>query len=444
MSTDRPGSRSRYYDAILNTLDSDIKPYLESSRALYSYNLICKQLARLATINENTPCLPENLASLDDGKIVTGTSHTSAGSPLQRLKEEGQRLDEIEQATSARLMPRERGAATVHVMPEAISTKSVEAYLQANLDPAIKVSELRILSGGRSKQTILVMLTDALSKPVEWVIRRDIDSSMTGGSVPEEYGVLSILAKHGIPVPRPILCEPDASKLCSPFIIVDKIVGTLSGHIFDPPSEAAVLDSARVLGQLHALSVAEIAPALRKQFQVAPNPTKIRALIESLRKTWDENSRAQSATIDFALNWLRENVDNLHPLQSIVHGDCSYHNILFDKDKVSALLDWELVRVGHPAEDLGYIRPAVLKRVSWNAFMSAYHSGGGPAIGINDQLFYTLLEKLRLLTMLFKTRPYIESGASDDIELVDALVIVIPRILHQMSVELREYMKNSD
>jgi aminoglycoside phosphotransferase (APT) family kinase protein len=323
-----------------------------------------------------------------------------------------------------------------------MNRQTVEAYLRANMDAKISVNEVRVLSGGRSKQTILLSLTDGAGKPIERIIRRDMASSPTGATVPDEFALLTVLADHGYPVPRPFHCEPDATKLGgSPFIIVSKVVGALAGHIFDPPpSKAAVLDSARVLGQLHALPVADLRPTLRPQFQAAPDAAKLRALIRDLRKAWDEQSRAVSVTVDYAFQWLVENVDTLHPIIKVVHGDYSFHNILFDGEKVSAVLDWELVRTGHPAEDLAYIRPAALKRVNWDEFTAAYRAGGGPEIDVKDQLFYTLLEKLRLIVMLFKVRQFVEDGLSDDIEFIDAIIIAIPRLVQQMSAELRAYL----
>jgi aminoglycoside phosphotransferase (APT) family kinase protein len=439
----KAGPRSRYYDAILKILDNDIKPELTSVRALYAYKLARKQLARLAALNDYAPFVPESLASLHSEAEGIESKPLSTEAFHAALIREGQLLDDIESATDARLKPREQQQKTAEsstALPDSINTKTVENYLRATLDPKATVSQLRILSGGRSKQTILFTMTDGAGKEIERVIRRDLSTSPTGGSVPEEYAVLKALADRGTPVPRPLLCEPDASTLGSPFIVVEKVSGALAGHIFEPPSREAVLDSARVLGRLHALPVAEIAPTLREQFRSAPDATKLRGLVLELQKTWNDNARAYSPTIDFVFKWLLDNVDSLHPATSIVHGDYSFHNILFEGDKLTAVLDWELVRVGHPAEDLGYIRPGVLNRMSWDDFMAAYREGGGPEIDPKDQLFYTLLEKLRLIIMLFKVRGFVDSGVSDDIELVDAVVFSTPRLIHQASVELRNFL----
>ena len=63
--------------------------------------------------------------------------------------------------------------------------------------------------------------------------------------------------------------------------------------------------------------------------------------------------------------------------QALVHGDYNFHNLLFDGDRLSAVLDWELSHVGHPAEDLGYIKQTAEQSVAWEDFMAAYRDEGG-------------------------------------------------------------------
>ena len=440
MSESEPSNSACYYDALLKIIDNDILPDLTTPRAKYSGNFLRKEIARWAALNAHRPALPESLASLHSDAVTTATLPKDKKALYRAVLEEGRLMDAIEDATMERLKPRAPSPETSAALPDSINAATTQAYLRAHLDPKLVVNDLRVLSGGRSKQTILLSLTGGDGKPLERVIRRDMATSPTGATVPDEFELLKVLHSKGYPVPLPYHCERDSNKLGpTPFNIVGKISGTLDGHLFDPPSKAAVLDSARALGKLHTLPVADIQPTLRPQFREAPDAAKRRELILELRATWDEERRVPTATVEFAFDWMLENVDSLKPLVAVVHGDYSYHNILFDGDKVSAVLDWELVRLGHPAEDVGFIRPAALKRVTWAEFMAAYRAGGGPDIDSRDQLYYSLLEKLRLMIMLFKVRPYVEKGYSDDIEFVDAILMAIPRIVQQMAYELRVY-----
>jgi aminoglycoside phosphotransferase (APT) family kinase protein len=57
--------------------------------------------------------------------------------------------------------------------------------------------------------------------------------------------------------------------------------------------------------------------------------------------------------VEEALRWFRANKPEV-PEQTLVHGDFRIGNMLVDGEELSAVLDWELARVGDPMYDLGY------------------------------------------------------------------------------------------
>jgi aminoglycoside phosphotransferase (APT) family kinase protein len=221
-------------------------------------------------------------------------------------------------------------------------------------------------------------------------------------------------------------------------MIMQKVNGALAGDVFEPPpSRDSVLQSAQILGRLHALPAGEIAPTLREALQVAPTAARLRAEVQDLQRMWQTHSRSHCITMDAVFDWLFEHVEQVTALTSVVHGDYSYHNLLFDGTDLSAVMDWELVHIGHPAEDAGYIRAAALQRVEWSEFMKAYQAGGGPALSPVDVTFYCLIGKLRLMRLLFGARQYFESGATDDLQLADVSLYHLPRLVQQASFEIR-------
>ena len=221
-------------------------------------------------------------------------------------------------------------------------------------------------------------------------------------------------------------------------MVMQRVSGSLCGDVFDPPaSRAAVLHSARVLGRLHSLPVSEIAPSIRESLRMPPSPTQLREQVLGFQQQWKSNSRAHSFTMQAVFHWMLENLDSVTPQVATVHGDYSYHNLLFDGESLSSVMDWELVKIGHPADDVGYIRSAALQRVGWSEFMAAYKAGGGCDLTPLDVSFYTLLGKLRLMSLLFGARAYFESGATDDLQLADVSIYHLPRMIQQMSFEIR-------
>ena len=69
--------------------------------------------------------------------------------------------------------------------------------------------------------------------------------------------------------------------------------------------------------------------------------------------TWGVKGRARSTMID-ATRWLAENKPDPEPL-GLVWGDARLGNILFDEvGEAKAVLDWEMVAVANPLQDLAY------------------------------------------------------------------------------------------
>lgn len=429
-------SRARYYDAMLCALDRDVRVELSSDRAKFLYGAARRIIARLATANDDVDPLPENLSALHKDSWGETKANADESTLKTALLHEGELLDSIEQRLKQRLIG--DVAISMSAAQATITLESLQAYIHRHLDLSLTLRSFNILAGGRSKQTIMLTLVSADGEVLDRVIRRDLVVAITGASVVDEYHVLSALADRGYPVPRPFRLETDVSLLGSAFMIMEKVHGAVVGDVFDPPVDTtAVLNSARVLGHLHQIDVTQVAPSIRENLRIAPNSQQLRELVVDLQRAWLKNSRAHSVTMDAVFNWLLANVELVSPLISIVHGDYSYHNLMFEGDVLSAVMDWELVRVGHPAEDLGYIRAAAIQRVGWEKFMEAYRAGGGQEIPQRDVTFYTFIAKLRLMVLLFGARQYFESGATNDMQLADVSIYHLPRMVQQCSFEIR-------
>ena len=72
---------------------------------------------------------------------------------------------------------------------------------------------------------------------------------------------------------------------------------------------------------------------------------------ESLLDQWTD---ARVPMLEWAAIWLRAHAP-VAPRISIVHGDFRIGNFLVDEGRITAILDWEIVRLGDPLEDLGWI-----------------------------------------------------------------------------------------
>ena len=108
------------------------------------------------------------------------------------------------------------------------------------------------------------------------------------------------------------------------------------------PAPCSSTTSAAFLAGLHAIDPAEVPGAVE-----ADEP---HAVLERRTSLVDD----RSPTFEKAYEWL---VANRPPrtATTIVHGDLRLGNIIVDADGLAAAIDWELVHVGDPLEDLAWL-----------------------------------------------------------------------------------------
>jgi len=101
-----------------------------------------------------------------------------------------------------------------------------------------------------------------------------------------------------------------------------------------------------VLARIHAV---ELTPQLRKVLPVMDGPTQLRRY----RDTYDLYDYPHPV-FEMAFKWLEPRMAGARR-QTLVHGDFRHGNLLISPKGVEAALDWELVHIGDPLEDLGWI-----------------------------------------------------------------------------------------
>jgi hypothetical protein len=143
------------------------------------------------------------------------------------------------------------------------------------------------------------------------------------------------------------------------------------------------------LAALHRIVVAE--NPVDGMGPVEPAETFIRRRIADLRtgnsgKGWDP-------LIHLSLNWLEANIPANMPAPVIVHGDAGPGNFLYDGDRVTALLDWELVHYGDPMADLAMLAIRMLFQgfVPLPQAFAAYEAAGGHKVDLPRLIYWRLL-----------------------------------------------------
>lgn len=192
-----------------------------------------------------------------------------------------------------------------------------------------------------------------------------------------QYRIMKTLAERtDVPLPRMYWYEEDTALLGAPFYAMARVPGQVPGD--NPPYtvdgwllEAAAAEQERLYGsgleamaRVHRLDWRELgfgfldqpergAPGLDQQLDYYRDYFR-----------WAARGRPQPVT-EAAFEWvLAHRPAGPQPVE-LCWGDSRIGNMIFDRFECRAVLDWEMVTLGDPAQDLG-----------WWLFLDRHHSEG--------------------------------------------------------------------
>jgi aminoglycoside phosphotransferase (APT) family kinase protein len=215
------------------------------------------------------------------------------------------------------------------------------------LGQPVEVKELRRLTGGASRETWSFLAVPEDGAPRRLVLRRDPPGDDRSSGMAREAAAIAAAARVGVAVPALVDTDSDPGPLGTPYLITEHVDGeTIPRKLLrDPTYEQAraglAAELGRTLARIHAIPT-DTVPGL-----AAAEP------LESLREAYDAIGEPLPV-IEIALAWLVENRPADVP-RTVVHGDFRTGNLIVDPTGLRAVIDWELVHLGDPREDLGWL-----------------------------------------------------------------------------------------
>ncbi|GAA6525156.1 phosphotransferase family protein [Intrasporangium sp. DVR] len=212
----------------------------------------------------------------------------------------------------------------------------------------------RLIAGGKSN------LTYAVGDGRRTVIVRRPPLGhvlATAHDMVREHRVITALRETRVPVPETYAVCADESVVGAPFYVMELAPGT-------PYRLAAELEP---LGPERTRAISErMVDTLVALHDVDPDAVGLadfgrpQGFLERQVRRWKQQldgSRSRAvAGIDELHGWLAANVPPESP-PAIVHGDFRLDNLLVDdKDRVVAVLDWEMATLGDPLTDVGLLQ----------------------------------------------------------------------------------------
>ena len=469
--------------ALQNTIAGDLRDDLRGSRQQEFAACAARVLARMRADLETAPALAaqrlHRWRQLNAGAVAASSAvdelHAHAGGIADTLEQRSadpafvqalatpaspdarwfrqtvsatrDYLDALEATVPAASAKTQAAAADPEAQREQLSRYLLREFPAL---PPRPVRSLRIVPGGRGKQTALFELVPNDVLPTRLVLRRDLALSVTGTSVHAEFPLLRQVEALGLPVPSPIAAEKDPAHLGGSFIIVSEVIDAkVGGEFFAELNDLSSLDASfapdvvQALARLHSLREHPSGDALGGHASGGSDPLDmVRGFQQMFRSIAQKPPLHLASDLGFA--WLLANPLPTNRPRRLVHGDIGLHNVMLREGKLAAILDWELTHLGDPAEDIAYAWSPLLRHLMrWDDFKRIYIDNGGDsqACDAHAVAWYSVWAHTRNSVYVAMHYDWAASGQRKDIECFSAGVDFFARTQQYIARELDEALR---
>ena len=273
-----------------------------------------------------------------------------------------------------------------------ITAETLQRYLEEKWsDRNARLAGFHPVAGGFQKLTILFDLADDTGRTEQLVLRGEQQDRFVRthlGAIEDEFEVLTILRDLGLPVPEPVWLEDDSSRLGRVFMVSRKVPGRVVGTAVDlhgPLPEPVMRSFVTTLARINTAPWRQYETRIARsklgywlQFDRLADTTIAMVKFSRSRSIYPQNA---SPIAQETYRWLLDNVPDYDEELCLLHADYGTHNILVDDSGVTAVLDWETVRLGDAAEDLAYFLHSTRAHVDREKALAWYEDASGIKMG---------------------------------------------------------------
>jgi len=263
-----------------------------------------------------------------------------------------------------------------------------------------------------------------------------------------EFRSLHALRASAVPAPRAFLASDDISIFGAPFFLCERVDGDTplpwggdgAVPLEGARREALAHDFIDALAALHSFDWRETSLNADAGGITLDNAADMQ--IDFWRRRFQRWALRPHPMAHRAFGWLRQNKPRAERI-SIVHGDYRLGNFLERDNRITAILDWELVHLGDPIEDLGWAflpqyrggTRLVCGLADEAAFLARYEQRAGLKVDRRALKFYLVFSLLKLaLTHMAAARCF-ESGEFNDMRM-PAMATQIAPVFRQIEKAL--------
>lgn len=317
----------------------------------------------------------------------------------------------------------------------------LEAFLAARMPDAdaVHVSDVEAHTEGFSAETFSFITEASYGMRAEraaWVLKREPAAGLLEPyDLEPEFRVLHALSEDPLPSPRTPWFEADAHVLERPFYVMERIAGEVpipapgangEGPFVAAERAALAPQVMRALAELHAIDWKTRGLA----FLGAPGPGVEAARREVER--WAARIAASGIALEpvlaEALGWLRRNAPASRDVV-LLHGDYRLGNWLIERagadTRLTGLLDWEMVHLGDPAEDVAWCgshlwrgsTPRAACLASPDELVALYEAASGRSIDRAALRWFEVLAVVKMAAIMLTGIRAFRDGRSRDLRM---------------------------
>ncbi len=242
-------------------------------------------------------------------------------------------------------------------------------------------------------------------------------------SLEREARVLGALGPTAVPVPR-ILGFSRTHKA----ILMERVPGRSDFHRIEDAEERERVAAhfMECLAELHALPPAELGLDELRLPVTAPEQAALE--LDASAKLIDALVLRREPLLGFALGWLRRNQPTRVERTSLLQGDTGPGNFLFQRGRVTAVLDWEFAHFGDPLEDLAWVcvRDVATPFGDLAARFALYEKLAGVPVDLARVRYYRVAAMVRTVAALVLANQ--APGASADVSTLLAWEVLYTRM----------------
>lgn len=308
----------------------------------------------------------------------------------------------------------------------------IQQYLSDQAGRPVTVGTIRRFPVGFSWLTFAVPVTGLDGDgPRELILRLGPDFGLFApySAAPQVLAMRSFEGSE-VPVPRAFWHSDDPAILGAPFLFCEKVSGSAVVpwvSATEPPLEEGYRKSLGAqfidaLAALHRLDWRS-RPIAALAGDIAPANAAERT-VEAYERLIQRWAMRPYPLADWGIRWLKQHRP-VAPKVTVVHGDYRTGNFLEEGGRITAILDWELVHLGDPHEDLAWVSlpmykggsPYLCRLCEPQWFYERWSERSGIEVSMASVRYYQVFSLLKLAATHMAAARCFEEGRFNDMRM---------------------------